>query len=173
VAIAKLKSQPALHGTAVSPGHFKGSNIKIKNRCFEPFLNVVVNSLLDNHLSNTVQVTVCSELDLEQSNPMEGLFIHVYTIHIENKGKDAVQLIRRKWYIQDQYGAEKIVEGEGVVGEKPILEPGHCFNYTSYCVLQCNFGSMRGYYTFEKTGDKTQFLVDIPKFELENRWILN
>ena len=124
-------------------------------------------------VSNNIKITVCSEVDIEQSNMEKGLYLHTYTVHIENLKDVSVQLLRRKWFIRSQYGSVKIVDGEGVVGETPIIEPKATYIYSSYCVLECNFGSMEGHYTFHNLGDDSRFTAEIPRFELENKWILN
>jgi len=124
-------------------------------------------------VSKNIKVTICSEVDIEQSNVEEGLYVHSYTVHLENIGLDTVQLLSRKWIINNQYGSVKIVEGEGVVGEKPIIQPGETYVYSSFCVLECNFGSMQGHYIFKNRESQEKFKVDIPRFKLENRWILN
>ncbi len=57
-----------------------------------------------------------------------------------------MQLVSRRWIITDADGHEEIVEGEGVVGEQPLLAPGEGFQYTSFCPLTTPAGSMQGSY---------------------------
>ena len=53
----------------------------------------------------------------------------------------------REWIITDSDGNTERVNGPGVVGEQPVLEPGNSFEYTSFCPLRTSFGSMHGSYT--------------------------
>lgn len=57
------------------------------------------------------------------------------------------------------------VEGEGVVGEQPLIAPGASFDYVSGCPLSTPEGSMVGSYMMEM-GDGSQMLVAIPQFPL-------
>lgn len=100
------------------------------------------------------------------SNPKENHYFFIYFIAIENKSEYSVQLLRRHWFIFDSIGDNREVEGEGVVGELPVLEPGEKFNYNSGCNLVSDMGYMKGYYTMVKLVDGKEFTVDIPKFEL-------
>lgn len=123
--------------------------------------------------TNNIRITVCSEIDIDQSNAGDRLYLHSYTIHIENRKQTSVQLMRRKWIIKSQLGEVKVVKGEGVVGETPIIEPGASYMYSSHCVLQCDFGTMEGHFVFQDLAKKSPFIAKIPRFELENRWVLN
>jgi ApaG protein len=57
------------------------------------------------------------------------------------------------------------VDGEGVVGEQPLLTPGKSHDYVSGCPLATPFGSMEGFYTFERA-DGSRAEVRIPFFPL-------
>jgi uncharacterized protein affecting Mg2+/Co2+ transport len=76
----------------------------------------------------------------QQSDSMQFNFVFMYTILIENKSNDIVQLIKRKWEIADSNGDKRIVEGEGVIGEKPILLPNEKYTYSSGCNLASDYG---------------------------------
>ena len=123
--------------------------------------------------TNNIRITVCSEIDIDQSNAGDRLYLHSYTIHIENLKETTVQLKRRKWIIKSQLGEVKVVKGEGVIGETPILGPGASYMYSSHCVLQCDFGTMEGHFVFQDLEEKTHFIDKIRRFELENSWVLN
>jgi ApaG protein len=88
-----------------------------------------------------------------------------YRIYIKNMSDDPVQLLSRKWLIINATGAEQIVEGKGVIGYTPYLEPGQSFEYTSYCPIDTDWGTMEGYYTFVRQ-DRTTFQVRIERFYL-------
>lgn len=100
-----------------------------------------------------------------QSNPAEPRYTFAYHITIRNEGSLAAKLISRHWFIADAHGNIEEVEGEGVVGEQPLLAPGEQFEYSSGCPLATPFGSMRGHYRFVSE-DGTEFEADIPEFFL-------
>jgi ApaG protein len=101
----------------------------------------------------------------EQSEPGKGRWFWAYHIRIENEGETRVKLVSREWSIRDGRGALHEVKGEGVVGEKPVLEPGQSFDYVSGCPLSTPTGSMEGRY-FMVASDGSSFAVDIPRFSL-------
>ena len=96
-----------------------------------------------------------------------------YTVTIENQGKDSVQLLARHWRISDSLNDKEIVDGEGVVGEKPILKPGSKHRYSSNCSLVSPYGSMRGYYQLVNFTTTSKFKVIIPVFKLSAPFALN
>ena len=101
----------------------------------------------------------------EQSEPGRGRWFWAYHIRIENGGDRAVQLLARHWIITDGRGQRHSVEGEGVVGEQPVIEPGGSFDYVSGCPLATPTGSMQG--TFRMmVADGSSFDATIPKFAL-------
>lgn len=101
----------------------------------------------------------------EQSEPARGRWFWAYHIRIENAGAAPVQLLTRHWIITDGRGARHTVEGEGVVGEQPSIEPGASFDYVSGCPLATPTGAMQGSYRMVGA-DGTAFDVDIPRFML-------
>lgn len=101
----------------------------------------------------------------EQSEPSRGRWFWAYHIRIENEGDQAVQLLTRRWIIIDGRGARHSVEGEGVVGEQPLIEPGSSFDYVSGCPLATPTGSMQGSYRMV-AADGSSFDVEIPRFAL-------
>ena len=101
----------------------------------------------------------------EQSEPQRGRWFWAYHIRLENDGPGAVQLLTRHWIITDGRGARHSVEGEGVVGEQPLIEPGASFDYVSGCPLATPTGAMQGSYRMvDDTG--AIFDVTIPNFSL-------
>jgi ApaG protein len=101
----------------------------------------------------------------QQSRPAEGRYVFAYVVRIENVGKDTVQLLRRRWLIHDAIGEDTEVEGDGVVGQQPVIPPGGVHEYQSYCVLKSTSGHMEGSYTFSRPDGKT-FDAAIPRFVL-------
>lgn len=101
----------------------------------------------------------------EQSQPLGGRWFWAYHIRIENSGHMAAQLLTRRWEITDGRGALQIVEGEGVIGEQPIIEPGGAYDYVSGCPLTTSSGTMIGSYRMLGE-DGAMFDIDVPRFEL-------
>ena len=81
----------------------------------------------------------------DQSEPDEGKWVWAYQVRIENQGRETVQLLRRTWHITDAHGRMQVVQGDGVVGEQPVLEPGEAFEYTSGTPLDTPSGFMVGH----------------------------
>jgi ApaG protein len=96
-----------------------------------------------------------------------------YTITIENQGKDAVQLNSRYWKIKDALNHTETVEGEGVVGQKPVIQPGEQHSYSSGCLLLSPFGAMHGYYSMVNFSSTRRFKVAIPSFKLSAPFAIN
>jgi ApaG protein len=77
-----------------------------------------------------------------------------------------VQLLRRHWHIFDTNGEVRQVEGEGVVGQQPVLEPGESHQYISGCNLKTTIGKMTGTYLMERIIDGKKIKVKIPEFTM-------
>lgn len=101
----------------------------------------------------------------EQSAPRQRLFVFAYDVTISNVGDVTAQLVSRRWVITDAHGHVKTAEGEGVVGEQPVIEPGTSFEYRSFCPLSTSFGTMHGTYTMIRPGGDT-FEAEIAPFML-------
>jgi ApaG protein len=102
---------------------------------------------------------------VEQSTPAQGRWFWSYHIRIENGGAESVQLMTRHWRITDGRGTISHVDGDGVVGEQPLLLPGESHDYVSGCPLPTPSGMMEGQYRFVRE-DGTTFLAEIPRFTL-------
>jgi ApaG protein len=119
------------------------------------------------HAAVTEGVTVRVAVNFlpEHSRIEAGKWHWVYHIRIENDSLRTIQLKTRHWRITDGRGMINLVEGEGVVGEQPVLRPGASHDYVSGCPLSTPTGSMEGYYTFVgEDGESLQ--VAIPHFAL-------
>ena len=113
-----------------------------------------------------IKITVETSYRELYSNPLNRQFLFSYRVHIENQNDYTVQLRRRQWHIFDSAGEIREVEGEGVVGQQPIIEPGEKYEYESACNLMTDIGKMHGYYLMEKIIDGQQFHVKIPEFRM-------
>ena len=101
----------------------------------------------------------------EQSEPGRGRWFWAYHVRIENEGDAPVQLLTRRWSITDGRGAIHHVEGEGVVGEQPVIHPNSSYDYVSGCPLNTSTGVMEGHYTMVAS-DGRMLRVAIPRFAL-------
>jgi ApaG protein len=120
-------------------------------------------------------------IKISVSTSFEGTYFKNYKIHfaftyeitIENHSKDSVQLNTRHWEIYDSLNDPEIVDGEGVIGKKPVLKPGETHTYSSGCLLSSPFGAMRGYFGMVNFTTTRIFKVIIPTFRLSAPYALN
>lgn len=117
-------------------------------------------------ITEGVKVSVVSAYQPEYSNPYQAHFVFSYKIVIENHSDHTLQLLRRHWYIYDSNGVIREVEGEGVIGQQPVLEPGEIHEYVSACNLNTSMGKMIGTYLMERLFDGKQLNVNIPEFTM-------
>lgn len=113
-------------------------------------------------ISVSIEVTYQAEF----SNPNQHHYVFTYKVTIENRSSATVQLMRRKWEIFDAAESSKIVEGSGVVGQQPVLEPGESHTYVSGCNLKSGLGKMKGVYYMEKLSDGRNIEVIVPEFQM-------
>ena len=118
-------------------------------------------------VTNEISVRVEPHFLDEQSSPEDHHFFWAYYVEIENKGEEPVRLRARHWRITNGMGAIQEVNGEGVVGEQPVILPGETYRYTSGAPLGTPTGFMDGWYKME-SGAGVDFNVDIPVFSLDS-----
>ena len=95
----------------------------------------------------------------DHSDPDSDRYIFSYTIHITNDSDRAVTLQSRHWVVVDANGKRHDVEGEGVIGRQPVIEPGGLFEYSSWCPLNTPWGTMEGHYGLRDADGAT---MDVP-----------
>jgi ApaG protein len=100
-------------------------------------------------------------------------FAFGYHISIENHSKDSVQLMSRHWEIYDALHPKETIDGEGVVGKKPVLKPGETYTYSSGCLLCSPHGSMNGHFNMVNFTSTKSFKVMVPAFNLSAPFALN
>lgn len=100
-------------------------------------------------------------------------FAFGYQITIENQSNDSVQLNSRFWRIKDALNQNEIVQGEGVIGKKPVLKPGESHTYSSGCRITSPFGAMSGHYNMINFSSTRKFKVLIPSFKLSAPFAIN
>lgn len=124
---------------------------------------------------------VTSGIKISVETTFEGTFYKNYKVHfafgykvtIENQSKNSVQLNSRYWKISDALNNVEIIEGEGVIGKKPVLKPGESHTYNSGCLLTSPFGAMQGHYNMVNFSNTKKFKVAIPTFKLSAPFALN
>jgi len=116
-------------------------------------------------ITRDIGVRVAVSYLAEQSNPSLNRWFWSYHVRIENRSELSVQLLSRTWRIVDARGTVHEVQGEGVVGETPLIAPGSSFDYVSGCPLDTPGGAMSG--TYQMVDEEgSLFDVAIPRFAL-------
>jgi len=118
-------------------------------------------------ITENVLVSVTPIYLSDRSRPEDGLYVWAYQVRIENQGMRTITLRHRHWRITNAEGHTETVDGEGVVGEQPVLAPGDIYEYTSGTPLTTPSGIMVGSYDMESE-EGTLFAVDIPAFSLDS-----
>lgn len=121
---------------------------------------------MNSMISEGVEVSVETYYQPDYSNPVNNEYMFAYRITIENHNGFSVKLHRRHWNIYDSNGTYREVEGEGVVGLQPIINPGEKYQYVSGCNLKTEIGKMDGSYEMENLNAKSFFRVLIPSFQM-------
>lgn len=117
-------------------------------------------------ISEGVNISIETFYQPEYSNPVSCEYMFAYRITLENNNSFPVQLLRRHWYIFDSNAEHREVEGEGVIGIQPIINPGKKYQYVSGCNLRSELGKMHGMYFMENSNNKQTFIIKIPAFEM-------
>ena len=113
-------------------------------------------------ITNSIKISVDPIFMEEQSEPEDFHFVWAYHICIENQGKDVVQLLSRHWKILESVSRPQYVNGNGVVGKKPVLKPGESHTYQSGSLITSPLGSMTGTYIMINFSTARKFNVDVP-----------
>jgi len=124
-------------------------------------------------ITKGIKISVDTEFQGTYYKDTNLLYAFEYSISIENQSSDVVQLNSRHWVILDSLNNEEVVNGEGVIGKKPVLQPGKIHKYKSGCLLSSPFGAMYGYYRMINLNSTKKFNVIIPSFKLSAPFALN
>ena len=124
-------------------------------------------------ITRGIKITV--ESKFEGSFLKEQILHHAFMYHItiENQSKDVVQLLSRHWKILESVNRPQYINGNGVVGKKPVLKPGQSHTYQSGSLITSPLGSMTGTYIMINFSTAKQFNVDVPNFKLSVPYLLN
>ena len=115
-----------------------------------------------------ISVSVKTKDIPEQSDAKQHRFVFAYTITITNNSDAAAQLLSRYWLITDANGKKVEVQGAGVVGEQPIIEPAESYTYTSGCILETEVGTMEGFYEFVSGSVTAQVPISVFRLAVPN-----
>lgn len=121
---------------------------------------------MESAITSGIEITVETFYQPEYSNPLQQEYMFTYRITIQNHNSFTVQLLNRHWHIFDSNGEYREVEGDGVVGQQPVLLQGETFQYVSGCQLRTEMGTMHGHYEMLEVHYQKKFTVEIPKFQL-------
>jgi len=127
---------------------------------------------MNKDISDGIDIRVEVKYLKQDSDQIKGRHAFAYTITIKNNSDSWCQLLNRHWVITDADGSTEEVQGEGVVGEQPELNPGQGFRYSSYAVIETPIGSMHGIYEFQRK-DGVKFEVSIPAFSLSQNELVH
>lgn len=114
-----------------------------------------------------ISITVEPDYLEEESEPAEDHYVWAYTVRIDNRSDSAVRLKNRHWTIADATGRMVEVQGDGVIGEQPLIAPGDVYEYSSGCPLSTPSGLMYGHYGME-TSSGESFRAHVPPFSLDS-----
>ena len=126
-----------------------------------------------NHVTKGIRVSVKTIFDGSYFKNYNLNFSFSYIIKITNHGKSTVQLKSRHWRIFDSLNCDIIIDGEGVIGEKPLIKPWDSFEYSSGCLITSPVGAMRGFYNMIDVNNGKKFRAYIPTFKLNAPQALN
>jgi len=124
-------------------------------------------------ITQGIEISIQPDYQEQYSNPIREKYVYAYHVTIKNTGQAAVQLLRRHWFIYDTGNRLREVEGEGVIGQTPVIRPGESFEYNSWTEMQTTIGKMYGYYTMQRITDGVMIEAKIPEFHLIAPFIQN
>lgn len=123
--------------------------------------------------THQITVEVQSSYHPSASKPQQGIYVHGYIVRITNHGSHTVQLLRRHWYISDATATVREVEGAGVIGQQPTIEPGAMHEYASWSPIPTPLGKMWGAFQMVRLADNYVFDAVVPEFPLVAAFKLN
>lgn len=115
-----------------------------------------------------ISITAESQYQGQFSEPVRDQYVFSYRIKVENNSSQPIQLMTRRWEVMDATGERRFVEGKGVVGQQPIILPGHSYEYNSWVQLETSMGAMQGSYIMARKDSREReqlFEVFVPRFQ--------
>lgn len=124
-------------------------------------------------ITQGIEISIKPVYQEQYSNPQKEKYVFAYYVTIRNTGEETIQLLGRHWFIYDSANQLREVEGEGVIGQTPVIRPGEQFKYNSWTEMQTTIGKMYGYYTMQRMTDGVMIDAEIPEFHLIAPFIQN
>ena len=125
------------------------------------------------HITRGIKISVLTSFEGTYFKNYKIHFAFTYHVSIENQSKDSVQLNSRHWEIYDALNNTETVDGEGVIGKKPVIKPGENYTYSSGCLLSSPIGAMKGHFNMVNFTTTRSFKVEIPAFKLSAPFAIN
>ncbi len=116
--------------------------------------------------TNGIKISVETYYQTDHSQPLQNQYVFAYRVSIENNSPQTIQLLSRHWKIVDSNGIKREIQGEGVIGEQPVIQPNAIHQYVSWCNLKTEIGKMFGTYKMQNTENGDLFRVGIPEFHM-------
>lgn len=120
-----------------------------------------------------IRVNVRAIYAKDESSPAHNYFVFAYEVEIINESLYEVQLMSREWHITDGMGRKRIVEGDGVIGQQPVIRSGERYKYVSGSHFPTPIGKMEGHYSMNRSFDREEIKVEIPPFVMATPFVLN
>ncbi len=136
-------------------------------------MNKILKHFMVTQITQGIKISVLTSFEGTYFKNYRLHFAFSYQITIENHSKDSVQLITRHWEISDSLNNKEVIDGEGIIGKKPVLKPGDSHVYSSGCLLSSSFGAMKGYFNMVNFTSTRNFRVLVPTFKLSAPFALN
>lgn len=119
-------------------------------------------------------IEILTELEYGGFEPRQNFYIHKYKITIINHSNINFQLLSRKWIISDGLAWNKVVEGDGVIGQQPMIRPGESYSYSSWCPMPSTAGFMYGHFNcIDLDNQNKAFEIDVPQMNFVATELLN
>jgi ApaG protein len=127
--------------------------------------------------SEGVKVTVEVYYQQLYSKPINREFMFAYKVNIHNFNSFPIKVINRHWRIFDGIAGYRTMDGEGIVGMKPVIPPDESYHYISGVITKSDIGRMGGVYLVQRLNESGQVMYDfpvvIPIFDLLSPMIFN
>jgi len=117
-------------------------------------------------ITNGIKISVISRFEPKHSNVHESRYVFSYNIRIQNESDYTIKVLRRHWFIMDSNCNQREVQGDGIVGEQPVIRPGEHHEYTSWCPFNSEIGKMSGFFTVRREIDQELLDVIVPDFTM-------
>ncbi|MEO0898241.1 MAG: Co2+/Mg2+ efflux protein ApaG [Bacteroidota bacterium] len=132
-----------------------------------------MSSPISSKVTEGIRVNVRAAYANDESSPSHNYYVFAYQVEIINESPFTVQLLSREWHITDALGRTRIVEGEGVIGQQPVLKSGGRHQYVSGSHFPTAIGKMSGYYVMQRSSDDSMIKVQIPPFVMATPYSQN